>query len=476
MGKVVAKPRVNLNEIYARVPAGSACYYLPKRMAIAASVACVQLWWETRREANEIDKDQLDADISALLAGLGDPNPDQCQDCPECPELPFDIDDPESIENWIVETDKMAINISQTCCCGCCCQQSQQPDLQPPPGYIPPHDDDSTVPPDGGTSEYLSAKCDWVHYFLYAYRLSVLQWTDNLASYSVFEEWWNGIYHPVGDVYETVTYGAYLNLLAFSSGYSSPIDQFVSTYDPLYNQMVCILYNAPSAMVAKDNWLTFLSENVFMGYDVAIRTPLLQIASYLPFTAVWEDPIGNAVPDTHVNRDCSHCAIDDAVPDAPTGYKWVWATPQEEITANSGTTSIKTGGGSVHYTAQLEGDGFTWNPTYRFNAYTPAAGETIEGQGWKILANEASGGNDPGGHLCRIGGKVQPAGYQWMKLDDGNDPNDFNADWDDVNFTNYSPGSLDYTDVGFYRRAGVGASGGPVESAAVAVFWLVKVT
>lgn len=312
MGRIEPKPIVDLAAIYERLPDTNVCVKLPLRMAIALSVAGQQLRWETRRiMPDSIPADTVSADIEQALAALGAP-----VDCDS--SLPFDPTDHDSIAQWIVESEDILITINNNVCCDCGGTSGQV--VIPtgpivPDGYIPPLTASDTETPNIENGGYLQAKCNAVHYSLYAYRLACLNWIQNLSSFTDFSDWWGVIFGPTsGPLASPIGAAEYWQLLALANGYSSQTEQFTTVYDTAYNTLACELYGAATAQAGQQLGYTALS-GVYASLPDGVRYALLYIWSLMPLDDVYQDPESLTMPASHEERDCTECGG----PPVPTG-------------------------------------------------------------------------------------------------------------------------------------------------------------
>lgn len=310
MAGVKPKPIADLAEIYARVGDGWRCYYMPERMAMALAAIADQLKWDTRRimpDPGTATADRVEFDIDATLDALGNPVP--------C--APFDPDDSESIIDWILNSEDIMITINNCNCCGCAACSSG-PAVIPqdifPDDWAPTYDDVDTEPDAPGDPGYLSAKCNAVHYFLYAYRLAALNWIDNVSSLVSFSDWWQAVTAPLdGPLSTPLGTAEYWSLVAMASGYVSPAGQFVTVYDAGYNALACELYTSLTPAEARGKFTAALT-GMLSSLPAAARQPLMYISTLVPLEDAILNPESLALPVTHQGRTCDCGEFNPPVP------------------------------------------------------------------------------------------------------------------------------------------------------------------
>lgn len=363
----------------------------------------------------------------------------------------------------------MAITINNSNCCGCCGSSSctgggyvddvelDDLDLPDPPDDEPPDDVN------------LYQKCSVAHYMTMQLRNTLIRLADETQTYPEFSSWWATLWGWLPLSIQLILFGVWV---AVRSWLNRGVAWVTANFDPLYDNIVCAMYGAESAAAAR-----IAVNAVLANMPYPLNNAATSIASYLPWSVLFSEEILD-LPPGYANRTCCGETPDmpDIVPDVASGYALVAPDVMYQLVTSQYTTSVSIGSSRVVYHGQLTGQSQTWSPTIR--AINPheniPQNYTMIGWALYIRENVAYGGNDPAGNMARIANMVQ-ANYAYAQVDDDAQAV---ADLDEY-FDLIANNNIDHLanrDIGFYRRAGVTASGGPIGPVDISVFFICRVS
>lgn len=218
------------------------------------------------------------------------------------------------------------MNINVNCGCGCGCQQSQPCD----PTDIT--DDDVTMPPgDEETGDIgQQQKCNISNYFIYALRLGVINTISQ--AYSLYDPWWQALWELSGGFEPIrVNWAIWSAIRAWFVGRT--ITEFTSTFDPMFDSLVCTLFNSQSSTEARENLDAALN-----ALPIPWRYVTRAMTGNLPYATLFI-PGTISLPAGFENRQCCGSVPpgdDVELPPAATGYAWLPISPAHlEFTGRS---------------------------------------------------------------------------------------------------------------------------------------------
>jgi hypothetical protein len=376
-----------------------------------------------------------------------------------------------------------------------CCDQLSPPDppVPPPEELPPPGSDPGDVPPayGGDAAAYDAELCrsaNALHWLVRRYLVALTR-LDTVGGAIAIAVALLAIVFPEGasTVIGGVSLAAIVAALVLIEGGLETVaawaEDAVVYWDSVQQEMVCSFY---TRIGLAESWKDGVAGDIVSRLqsvvsaapmpDSAIETAVDWLGAFLNWL---ERDIYDGLATLEGHPEPVSCAGCDepAAPGLPAGYRWALPSSITETSSDPSTTSLDIGASVAAYAAYLDSSGTTWDPALEFGvASGVATGESVVGRAFFIVENQASGGNDPGGSLCRIGGFTEEAGFSRLVYSDGAGlPPEIPAMFDQAATTGSSnwPPSTGHG-VGFYRRAGVTGSPGPIEAASARVLWLVE--
>lgn len=246
----------------------------------------------------------------------------------------LDEDMLDEILTRLEELEQMNINVN--CGCGCGCSGQSQPPIEE--GVViddlcPPQDLPETAPPQTAVTQ----KCDLSNYFVVQIRTTLLNEWARAQSWPEFKGWWENLFVFLPQVYIVQqTYSTYVAVSQWLAG--KAVDWITGNFDPLFNEMVCALYQSISPSQAQSSLFVVLDK---LPYPLSESAKA--IAQRLPYSALFAPDIVS--PPGFANRECcgQSPGQEDVqpLPEAPAGY--FWATVQDgefDTVPNNGTGQV----------------------------------------------------------------------------------------------------------------------------------------
>jgi hypothetical protein len=243
-----------------------------------------RLYWESAWTAvlNDADWALIDEGHRVLIEGSEVPEGEMCEHCDLIPEILAQLQ----------ELNNMNINVtSGGCGCGCGgCGQSQPcdtTDIDDGDVSTPPGDDQ-----DGDTG--LANKCNSANYLVYALRLAVINAVTQ--TYSAYDSWWHNLWFGLGDEIGSIQWAIWSAIRSWFINRS--IGEFTSNFDPLFDNLVCTLYNSPSTNAARGNL-----DNALNQLPIPWRYVTRALTGNMPYIIMFQPGI-ISLPPGFENRQC----------------------------------------------------------------------------------------------------------------------------------------------------------------------------
>ena len=293
----------------------------------------------TEYELTESDKTRIEYGIYRLMVdGCGD---DEVQ---------------EMIDEIILRLEELEqMNINVNCGCGCGCGDNGQPALEEGVELIdlcPGEELPDTAPPQTAIAE----KCNLANYLIVQLRTTLLNQWARAQSWPEFKAWWANLFVWMPPVYIVQqSYSSYVAVSQWLAGRA--VDWITGNFDPLFNEMVCALYQSVSPSHAQSSLFTVLDKLPY-PLDQSAKA----VAQRLPYAALFASDITN--PPGFSNRECcGQTPADDGVkplPEAPGGYFWATVEDGEFVTVpNNGTGQVSYNSFSAKFMMQpLTNEGY----------------------------------------------------------------------------------------------------------------------
>ena len=246
----------------------------------------------------------------------------------------IDMEQIQEILDRLEELENM--NVYVNCGCGCGCGDSSQPALEEGVTLVdlcPDQDLPDSAPPQTAVAE----KCNLSNYFIVQLRTTLLNEWARAQSWPEFKGWWENLFVWMPSVYIVQqTYSTYVAVSQWLAG--KAVDWITGNFDPLFNEMVCALYQSISPSQAQSSLFTVLDKLPY-PLDQSAKA----IAQRLPYRALFASDIQN--PPGFTNRECcGQMPGNDGIqplPEAPTGYFWATLVDGEFVTVpNNGTGQV----------------------------------------------------------------------------------------------------------------------------------------